>query len=391
MICSCANGTPPQDKVEITELSQNTETEAKIVVGAEKLDEYLPLIDGKSVGIVGNQSSMIRSTHLVDSLLKLRVDIEKVFCPEHGFRGDADAGEQIDSSTDQKTGLPLISLYGKNKKPSADQLKGIEVLLFDIQDVGVRFYTYISTLHYVMEACAENNITLIILDRPNPNGHYVDGPVLELDFKSFVGMHPVPIVHGMTIGEYGSMINGQGWLTNQAQCKLVVITCDNYTHDSPYSLPIPPSPNLRSDLSIQLYPSLCLLEGTEVSCGRGTDGPFERYGHPDFIESEFFFIPVSGYGAKSPKFEGEKCFGVNLRDSEFERATKFDFSYLVDADNRLNGKLWEGKKKIFNLLAGNDELWRQVKQETSEQDIRKSWEPELGDYKEMRKKYMLYD
>ncbi|MDX2360430.1 MAG: DUF1343 domain-containing protein [Crocinitomicaceae bacterium] len=389
MICSCANGSPTPETTETIipeEISEKT-----IVVGAAKFDAYLSMLEGKSVGIVGNQSSLVGTTHLVDTLLSLKVDVQKVFCPEHGFRGDADAGEQVGNSNDIKTGLPLISLYGKNKKPSKEQMKGIDVIIFDIQDVGVRFYTYISTLHYVMEACAENNVKLIILDRPNPNGHYVDGPVLELDFSSFVGMHPVPIVHGMTIGEYGSMINGQGWLGDQVKCELVVITCDNYTHDTPYSLPVAPSPNLRSDLSIQLYPSLCLLEGTEVSCGRGTDCPFERYGHPDFSESEFFFIPESGYGSKSPKFEGQKCYEINLRDTGIERATKFDISYLIDADEQLNGQLWAGKKKIFNLLAGNDTLWRQIKAGSPESDIRKTWEPALSEYKEMRKKYLLYD
>ena len=360
-------------------------------VGAERLELYLPYLEGKKVGIVGNQSSLVGTTHLVDTLLSLSVDLIKVFSPEHGFRGTADAGEKVNNSEDSKTGLPIISLYGNNKKPRAEQLSGLDVIVFDIQDVGVRFYTYISTMHYVMEACAASNIPVIILDRPNPNGHYVDGPVLEEGFESFVGMHHVPIVHGMTIAEYAKMVNGESWLSEGLRCELRLIPCENYTHQTSYSLPVRPSPNLRSDLSIQLYPSLCLLEGTEVTVGRGTEGPFERYGHPDFPELPFSFTPEPDEGAKNPKHKGELCYGVNLADSSIVRMEKFDISFLQHANELLEGKLFENKKKIFNLLAGNDKLWRQIRDKKTGAVIRESWEPELREFKIMREKYLLYD
>lgn len=363
----------------------------KLVLGAERTNQYLPLLKGKKVGVVGNQSSMIGKVHLVDSLLRLGINIQKVFSPEHGFRGDADAGEKVLNGKDTQTGLPIVSLYGKNKKPTNEQLTGLDILVFDIQDVGVRFYTYISTLHYVMEACVENNLPLVILDRPNPNGHYVDGPVLEKEFTSFVGMHEVPIVHGMTIGEYGMMINGEYWLGDSLQCNLEVIACENYTHETPYSLPVNPSPNLRSDISIQLYPSICLLEGTSVSCGRGTDMPFECFGHPNFTDTTNSFIPKSGYGAKHPKFEGEKCFAVILNEEPSKRMERFEISFLFKANELLQGHLFDDKKRIFNLLAGNDTLWRQVRDNLPEAQIRASWEPQLSEYKEMRKKYLIYD
>ena len=388
LICSCASGNPQQ--VEVEPDQPELEIEMPIIVGAERFSQYVSLLGDKSVGIVGNQSSLVGNTHLVDTLLAQNVFVKRVFSPEHGFRGDADAGEYVSSQKDEKTGLPIVSLYGKNKKPKKEQLSGVDVLVFDIQDVGVRFYTYISTLHYVMEACAESNIPLIVLDRPNPNGHYVDGPVLEKAYTSFVGMHEVPIVHGMTIGEYAQMINGEKWLPGGLTCELTVVPCENYTHERLYSLPVPPSPNLRSDLSIQLYPSLCLLEGTSVSCGRGTDGPFERYGHPNFSKLPFQFTPKPGVGSKSPKFNGVLCSGVNLADSAIMRMERFEIKYLFHANELLSGKLFNDKKKIFNLLAGNDTLWRQVQRGDSESDIRKSWEPQLSQYKEMRKKYLLY-
>lgn len=365
--------------------------ERPITVGAERAELYMSKLTGKKVGIVGNQSSMINSTHLVDSLLSLGVEVTRVFSPEHGFRGDADAGEHVNSQKDPKTGLPIVSLYGNNKKPKQEQLDGIEIMVFDIQDVGVRFYTYISTLHYVMEACAEKGIPVLILDRPNPNGHYVDGPVLDLKFKSFVGMHPVPTVHGMTIGEYGKMINGEGWLEDNLQCELEVIPCDNYTHQSSYSIPISPSPNLRSDEAIQLYPSLCLLEATDVTVGRGTDGPFERYGHPKFPKTDFSFTPKSGYGSKSPKHEGVVCHGYNLKDSVKGRVGEMNLSYLINAYKLLGDEMFDGHEKMFNLLAGNDELVQQVKSGMSEEDIKKSWASALTTYKlEIRPKYLIY-
>lgn len=365
--------------------------EKSIVVGAQKMDVILPLLEGKSVGVVGNQSSMVDEIHLVDTLLNSGVRVKSVFSPEHGFRGKADAGELISNQTDKKTGLPIISLYGKNKKPKDAQLAGLDVLIFDLQDVGVRFYTYISTLHYVMEACAENNIALIVLDRPNPNGHYIDGPILESKYKSFVGMHPIPIVHGMTIAEYAKMINGEKWLENDVQCDLTVVSCDNYNHQKTYSLPVPPSPNLRSDISIQLYPSLCLLEATTVTVGRGTDRPFEIYGHPKFPETGFSFTPKSGPGSKSPKHQNVLCNGYNLNDSTYARMHQLDLSFVLNANKQLNGKLFVDRASFFNLLAGNSTLLEQVKSGMTEDEIRATWKLGLDQFSNTRAKYLMYD
>lgn len=373
------------------DLSADQSPESTIQVGAQDMDRLVAEVKGKKVAIVGNQSSLVDGVHLVDTLIASKVNIVRVFSPEHGFRGDADAGELVANGKDVRTGINIVSLYGKNKKPRTDQMSGIDIILFDIQDVGVRFYTYISTLHYVMEACAENGIQLIVLDRPNPNGHYVDGPVLEAKFKSFVGMHPIPIVHGMTIGEYAQMINGEGWLPNGLKCELSVYECKNYTHDKKYSLPVPPSPNLRSDLAIQLYPSLCLLEATTVSIGRGTDFPFEVYGHPDFPTTDFSFIPQPGFGSKDPKHEGEKCNGFHLNDSSYLRMQQLDFGFLVNANTLLKGKLFVDRDQFFNLLAGNNVLIEQLKEGKSEAEIRQSWEPALENFKQMRKKYLLYN
>ncbi len=396
MIASCANSSPTeQQKINEDSTKINVENQQKpIIVGAEQMDKYLSFINrGKRVGIVANPSSMIRNTHLVDALMASRVLIKTVFSPEHGFRGKADAGEHVKNDKDSRTGLPIISLYGKNKKPTKEQLKDIDIMLFDIQDVGVRFYTYISTLHYVMEACAENDIPVIILDRPNPNGHYVDGPVLDLKFQSFVGMHPVPIVHGMTIGEYGQMINGEYWLNDSLQCDLTVIPCLNYTHDTPYSLPVPPSPNLRSDVSIQLYPSLCLLEATTVTVGRGTDGPFERYGHPDFPQekTDFSFTPTSGYGSKHPKFENKQCYGFDLNKEEYQRMHQLDLSFVMNSNTLLKGELFINRSRFFNLLAGNDVLLKQLEEGLSEEDIRESWREGLKVFSLKREKYLIYE
>lgn len=365
---------------------------AEIKVGAEQTFSYFPALKEKRVAVVGNQSSLIGTVHLVDTLIAAGVKVKKVFSPEHGFRGDADAGEHVKSGVDEKTGLPVISLYGSNKKPTQEQLKGIDVVIFDIQDVGVRFYTYISTLHYVMEACAEAAIPVIILDRPNPNAHYVDGPVLDMKFSSFVGMHPVPIVYGMTIGEYGKMINGEQWLEKGLVCDLRVVPCENYMHSRTYSLPVAPSPNLRSDISVQLYPSLCLLEGTTVTVGRGTDGPFERFGHPDFPKEKttFAFTPVAGYGAKDPKYEGKMCYGFNLNDSAYTRASKLDLSFLITSNELLDGKAFVDRAKFFNLLAGNDVLIEQLSARKSEEEIRASWKEGLEQFKEIRRKYLIY-
>lgn len=389
MISSCSFGNTISD-------TKDDDSTALVVVdnirvGAQNISKIMDLLKDKKVGVVGNQSSLVGNTHLVDTLISSKVNIVRVFSPEHGFRGDADAGEVVSNGKDTKTGLTIISLYGKNKKPTDEQVKGIDVMIFDIQDVGVRFYTYISTLHYVMQACAENGIELIVLDRPNPNGHYVDGPILNMKFTSFVGMHPIPIVHGMTIAEYAQMINGEGWLGENLICDLTVVPCVGYTHDMPYSLPVPPSPNLRSDLSIQLYPSLCLLEATTVTVGRGTEYPFEIYGHPDFPATGFSFTPKAGYGSKDPKQEGKKCNGYHLTDKKYQRMNQLDFSFLVNANQQLNGGLFIDRDKFFNLLAGNDVLIEQLKKGMSEDDIRASWEPKLSEFKETRKKYLIYD
>lgn len=370
---------------------QKVKDAVKIEVGAERLTFYLSDLENKKVGIVANQSALIHKTHLVDSLLTLGVNVVKVFSPEHGFRGDADAGEHVSSATDSKTGLPIVSLYGNNKKPTQEQLAGLDILVFDIQDVGVRFYTYISTLHYVMEACAEAKIPLILLDRPNPNGNYIDGPILDTTFSSFIGMHPVPIVYGMTIGEYGEMINGEGWLENNNQCDFTVIPCKSYTHNSFYSLPVPPSPNLRTDLSIQLYPSLCLLEATTVSVGRGTESPFERYGHPEFPKTNFEFTPVVGPGSKDPKYKNVVCHGYNLTDSAWTRATQLDLSFLLNSNTLLSGKTFIDRPETFRLLSGNDVLMQQLAEGKTEEEIRASWKAGLDAFKLVRAKYLLYE
>ena len=355
-------------------------------LGAEQTDKYFPMLDNKSIGVVGNQSSRIGSTHLVDSLLNAQLQVVKVFSPEHGFRGTADAGAYIESGIDEKTGLPIVSLYGNNKKPTDNQLQGIDVLIFDIQDVGARFYTYISTLHYVMEAAAENQIPLIVLDRPNPNGHYIDGPILDTAYRSFVGMHPIPIVHGMTIAEYAQMINGQQWLKNGMQCQLTVVTMQGYSRQMSYVLPIKPSPNLPNAQSINLYPSLCLFEGTNISVGRGTDLPFQHYGAP-YIQSDYSFVPKSGEGAKYPKHEGERCFGKDL--SQSPKFSQLDLSFLIDAyiecldkDSFFN--------TFFDKLAGGNELRLSIIKGKSEDDIRLSWSTKLLEFEHMRKAYLLY-
>ncbi len=364
------------------------------ITAASYPETYMHLLEGKKVGVVGNQTSMVDDTHLVDTMIGSGINVIRVFSPEHGFRGDADAGEHVGNQKDEKTGLPIISLYGKNKKPYDSQLAGLDIVVFDIQDVGVRFYTYISTLHYVMEACAENNIPLMILDRPNPNGHYVDGPVLDLKYKSFVGMHPVPIVHGMTIGEYGKMINGEGWLKGSIKCDLTVIECsDSYTHSYRWWVNIPPSPNLRSQLSISVYPSLCLLEATDVTVGRGTDGPFERFGHPSFPDSlEFSFRPEPNLGAKHPKHNAKKCYGFDLNSDKMNlRMYKLDLSFLIEANKYMKGDMFLGKKKnMFNLLAGNGVLLGQVKKGMTEDQIRETWKDDLDAYMLIREKYLIY-
>ena len=373
-----------------------TDASAVIKTGAESTSLYLNLLKGKNIAVVANQTSVIEKiaaanekrvfTHLVDSLLSLKIKIKKVFAPEHGFRGKADAGEIIKDGFDRKTGLPIISLYGKNKKPSAAQLKGIDVVVFDIQDVGARFYTYISSLHYVMEACAEMGIPLIILDRPNPNGHYIDGPVLELEHRSFVGMHKVPVVYGMTIGEYGKMINGEKWLHNNIKCDLTIIPLKNYEHQIAYSLPIKPSPNLPNDKSIQLYPSLCFFEGTNVSAGRGTEMQFQIYGSPFLDKNAFSFTPQANEGAKYPKYKNKVCFGEDLRTTENFNA--LDLSFIIKAYKQNSSK--EFFNNFFTKLAGTEKLQGQIEQGVSQKEIQMSWKNGIERFKKVRSKYLIY-
>jgi len=369
--------------------SQPADPKPEIEVGASQFDEYLPLINDKKVGLVVNQTSVIGETHLVDTLLSLDIDIRKVFAPEHGFRGKADAGEAVKDGIDTRTQLSIISLYGSNKKPSADQLADLDVIIFDIQDVGARFYTYISTMHYVMEAAAENNKQVIILDRPNPNGMYVDGPILEKEFQSFVGMHPIPIVHGLTVGELAKMINGEGWLKDGVTCDLQVIACKNYTHGMEYPLPIKPSPNLPNDLSIKLYPSLCLFEGTVISVGRGTYSPFQQIGHPSFEGMPHSFEPKSIEGmSKYPKYENEVCYGKNFEDQNTKRA--FTLQYLIDFYNIYNAEE-PYFNSFFNKLAGNATLQKQIKSGMTEEEIKASWKEDLEAYMKMRGRYLVYE
>ena len=356
-----------------------------IVLGAERTDTYLPLLKNKKVGVVGNQTSMIANTHLVDSLLSLGIDVVKVFSPEHGFRGKADAGAIIEDGIDVKTEIPIISLHGKNKKPKAEQLQGIDILVFDIQDVGVRFYTYISTLHYVMEAAAESNIKVIVLDRPNPNGHYVDGPILDTAFQSFVGMHPIPIAHAMTIGEYAKMINGENWIATK--CELIVIEMENYTHNTNYDLPIKPSPNLPNARSVNLYPSLCLFEGTNISIGRGTDYPFQHFGAP-YMKSNYSFMPKSGEGSKYPKHEDIMCFGTDLRFQE-DYLTAINLNWIIETYKQCSEKE-EFFNNFFNTLAGTDKLKKQIIAGMTVREIKASWQEGLEAFKRIRRKYLIY-
>ncbi|UMB54308.1 DUF1343 domain-containing protein [Lutibacter sp. A64] len=372
--------------------AKTTEISSKeIVTGAQQTQLYLPILKQKNIAIVANQTSVLLKnnnyTHLVDSLFQLNIAIKKVFSPEHGFRGKADAAELVDDGVDKKTGIPIISLYGKNKKPTAEQLKDIDLVVFDIQDVGVRFYTYISTLHYIMEACAENNIPIMVLDRPNPNAHYVDGPTLKMEHKSFVGMHPVPLVYGMTIGEYAKMINGENWLKNNVKCDLTVIPLKNYTHQIPYHLPIRPSPNLPNDQSINLYPSLGFFEGTIINAGRGTENQFQQYGAPFFPKSDFSYTPQPNFGSKSPKHKGKLCYGVNLKD--LEKLNSVNIEYLVDAYNK-TPKTEKFFGATFTVHAGNLELEQQLKNGLTAEEIHASWQPAIEDFKKIRAKYLIY-
>jgi len=370
-------------------------TKTDIITGAQQIDKYLPMLKGKNVGLTINNTSIIDGKLSMDTLLKRGVKIVKGFGPEHGFRGKASAGAKIGDETDEKTGVPLISLYGSKYKPSAEDMKGIDVMIFDMQDVGVRFYTYLSTLHYIMEACAENNVELIVLDRPNPNDSYVDGPVRDADQESFVGKHAIPILHGLTFGEYAQMINGEGWLPGKAKCKLTVIKMENYKHGKPYTLPIAPSPNLNTQQSILLYPSLCLFEGTVISQGRGTYFPFTVLGNPELKgKYDFSFKPVSIPGmSEKPPHMNKDCYGLDLRNydtSIFTKTGRINLTWLKEFYAAYPRKAEFFKNATFDRLAGTTRLRNQIIEGKSEEEIRKSWEPGLSRYKEMRKKYLLY-
>ncbi|HYG02690.1 MAG TPA: DUF1343 domain-containing protein [Chryseosolibacter sp.] len=360
-----------------------------VVLGAHQLGLLLPKLADKRVALVVNNTSLVGKTHLADTLLSSGVKLIKIFAPEHGFRGTADAGEQVKDGKDIRTGLPLISLYGANKKPTPEQMADIDVVVFDIQDVGVRFYTYISTMHYVMEACAENNKKMIVLDRPNPNGNYTDGPVLESSFKSFLGMHPIPLVHGLTVGELAMMINGEGWLNGGVKCELDIVKLRNWRHEDEYSLSEKPSPNLPNDQAIRLYPSLGLFEGTIMSVGRGTTFPFQVVGHPDLKDLSFAFTPESIPGmSKNPPYENKVCYGIDLRNVVAER--KLDLKYLIDIYNAFPEKDKFFNSKSFDTHVGTSTLREQITRGVTEDDIRRSWEQALAAYNEKRKQYLFY-
>lgn len=387
-------------------------TDTNILPGAYRMEVYLPYLKGKRVGVFANQTSMVGQTHLVDTLRKRGVNIVKIFAPEHGFRGTADAGEQVSNDTDKQTGIPIISLYGKKVKPSAADLKDVDVLLFDLQDVGVRFYTYLSSLQYFMEGAFENGKPLLILDRPNPNGFYVDGPVLDTAYKSFVGMQPIPVVYGMTIGEYAKMIAGEQWLSEAANnvytsygnakatvdtpVHFVVIKCANYTHASRYQLPVAPSPNLTTMHAVYMYPSTCFFEGTHLSEGRGTTHPFEYFGHPSLPHDLFQFTPQSTTAAKDPKLKNQLCYGWNITDAPVE--AHLQLKWLLQAyqlfPNKdsffIQPKSKEPHDYFFNKLAGSNTLMQQIVGGKTEAQIRASWQPQLEAFKEIRKKYLLY-
>ena len=383
----------------------------KVITGADRMNVWLPYLKGKAVAVFANQTSMVGNTHLVDTLLSSGINIKKIFGPEHGFRGTANAGEELGNEKDIKTGIPIVSLYGDHKKPTPADLKDIDIVVFDIQDVGVRFYTYISSLQYLLEACLENHKPLLILDRPNPNGFYVDGPVLDEKFNSFVGMQPIPVVYGMTIGEYALMLAGEKRLSAEANkinaynitteptvdtpFHVQVIKCKNYDHNTKYILPVNPSPNLKEMQSVYLYPSTCFFEGTVLSEGRGTDKPFQIFGHPALPKNLFSFTPMPNAGSKSSKCFYQKCYGWNLSATNEQLLKELDckiqLKYLLQAYRLFPGKdSFFLANNFFNKLAGNDVLMQQIKTGVSEKDIRKSWEPGLAVFKAVRKKYLLY-
>jgi uncharacterized protein YbbC (DUF1343 family) len=384
---SFAKAQPVKDNVNI-----KTITAADIKTGAERTDQYFKLLKGKSVAVVANNTSMIGKTNLIDSLISAGINVKKIFCPEHGFRGTSDAGENIKSNIDSVTGIPVISLFGKHYKPKSAELKDIDIVIYDIQDVGVRFYTYISTMTYVMEACAENGVEFLVLDRPNPNGYYIDGPVLKKEFASFVGLHPVPLVYGMTSAEYACMVNGEGWLKNGIKCKLKYVTVENYNHSYYYELPVKPSPNLPNMNSVYLYPSLGLFEGTVISVGRGTSYPFQCFGHPDLSTGTFEFTPQSMPGAKYPPYMGKLCKGFlldNFAEIYIKNLQQIYLYWLI-----ASYKVLPDKATFFNAyfdkLAGSSDLRLQIIAGNDEETIRKSWQEDIMKFKKIRKKYLLY-
>ena len=375
----------------------NAQNEEKgdLVIGAERFDKLKTLLEDKRIGLVVNQTSILNNeiqTHLLDALLENGFQVKEVFAPEHGFRGIADAGEIVKDSKDIKTGIPIVSIYGKQKAPTAEQMADIDAVVFDIQDVGARFYTYISTMHYVMEACAENDKELIVLDRPNPND-YIDGPIRQPGFRSFVGVDPIPLLHGLTVGELASMINGEGWLkTGENSCKLEVVTMLNWKHGDPYWLPVKPSPNLPNDQAVRLYPSLCFFEATSFSVGRGTYHPFQVIGYPDKKFGDFSFTPTSLPGFDTHPIQKDKvCYGINLQEYPFEGGLTLKFVlYFYDKCGK-NASFFFSRAKWFDLLAGTDQLRKQIIAGMNEEEIRETWKEDLDNYKEMRKKYLLYE
>ena len=384
----------PQAKAQIFKMNDEPQlafiNKEHYVSAAMQLDDYLPLLQGKHIGVVANQTSIVGETHLVDTLLSLGIDVRKIYTPEHGFRGTADAGAKVNSGKDEKTSLPIVSLYGKNKKPTPEMLQGIDLILFDLQDVGVRFYTYISTMTYVMEAAAENDLPVVVLDRPNPNGFYMDGPVLKPENQSFVGLHQVPVVYGMTIGEYAKMVNGEGWLKGGLTCDLTVIPINNYVRNAIYELPVRPSPNLPNWESVYLYPTLCFFEGSIVSIGRGTETPFQVYGHPN-MRGNHTFTPKSTSGASKPLLEGQRCRGENLVEFAKDYAhndNRLQMEWVIEAYQQLKDKSFF--TNYFRLLAGDKQLQRDIENGKSADEIRASWKDDIMAFKAIRAKYLLY-
>ncbi len=384
----------PQTEEPVLPPDEEEKPTQRTMVAAELVDDYLALLEGKTIALLVNHTSTIGGLHLADSLQRRGINIKAIFAPEHGFRGTAADGEKIADGKDPQTGISVISLYGKKRAPSKEDLEGIDYLIFDVQDVGTRFYTYISTMHYAMEACARYGVKFMVLDRPNPNGHFVDGPVRKTGYESFVGLHPIPVVHGMTVGEYAQMINGEGWLPDSLHCDLKVILCKNYDHNTPYSLPIKPSPNLPNMTAIYLYPSICYFEGTNVSIGRGTNKQFQVLGSPGFPKGDFEFTPVPMPGSVNPPLQGQLCHGYDLSaipPDSLRAVGRIDLSYLLDYyRNFPDTANFFLKTLYFDKLAGSDQLRHQIIAGKSEAEIRESWQADLAVFKAVRRKYLLY-